>query len=153
MLHGTVLRQGIVPAYLQNYPRPPPEESFSYWCVPWAQLWNSENLSLHCPLFISWEFLFELPGSQEMWCPQVPLVISHPLYSAQNLPGSTSGKESTCQCRSPMRCGFDPWVRHDWGTECNAKCILPKEVSSHWEGEVSINFTAFTNSEIELKLR
>ena len=51
VLHGTVLRKGIVPAHLQNCPRP--EESFSYWWAPWAQLWNSENVSLHCPLVIS----------------------------------------------------------------------------------------------------
>ena len=25
-------------------------------------------------------------------------------------PGSTSGKEATCQCRRPKRQGFDPWV-------------------------------------------
>ena len=25
-------------------------------------------------------------------------------------PISTSGKESTCQCRRCKRCGFDPWV-------------------------------------------
>ena len=25
--------------------------------------------------------------------------------------GGTSGKELTCQCRRPKRCGFDPWVR------------------------------------------
>ena len=26
-------------------------------------------------------------------------------------PGGASGKESTCQCRRPKRCRFDPWVR------------------------------------------
>ena len=26
-------------------------------------------------------------------------------------PGSTSGKEPTCQCRRCKRCGFNPWLR------------------------------------------
>jgi len=26
-------------------------------------------------------------------------------------PGSTSGKEPTCQCRRCKRCEFDPWLR------------------------------------------
>ena len=28
----------------------------------------------------------------------------------RGLPGSTSGKESICQCRRQKRCGFHPWV-------------------------------------------
>jgi len=28
-----------------------------------------------------------------------------------SLPGATSGKEPTCQCRRHKRCRFDPWVR------------------------------------------
>ena len=31
-------------------------------------------------------------------------------------PGSTSGKESACQCRRSKRCGFDSWVgKIPWG--------------------------------------
>ena len=29
----------------------------------------------------------------------------------RGFPGSTSGKEPTCQCRRHKRCGFDSWVR------------------------------------------
>ena len=29
----------------------------------------------------------------------------------KGLPGDTSGKELTCQCRRHQRLGFDPWVR------------------------------------------
>ena len=28
----------------------------------------------------------------------------------EGFPGGASGKESTCQCRTHKRCGFDPWV-------------------------------------------
>ena len=30
----------------------------------------------------------------------------------RGFPGGTSGKEPTCQCRRPKRCGFSPWVRN-----------------------------------------
>ena len=29
---------------------------------------------------------------------------------AVGFPGGTGGKEPTCQCRRPKRCGFNPWV-------------------------------------------
>ena len=49
------------------------------------------------------------------------LVIEQNYYSNSNyinllnrgFPGGASGKESTCQCRRPKRCGFDPSVGND----------------------------------------
>ena len=32
------------------------------------------------------------------------------LFGVTGFPGGASGKEPTCQCRRPKRCGFDPWV-------------------------------------------
>jgi len=32
------------------------------------------------------------------------------LLSGEGIPGGANGKESACQCRRAMRCGFDPWV-------------------------------------------
>ena len=32
-------------------------------------------------------------------------------WSHLGFPGGTSGKESACQYRKCMRCGFDPWIR------------------------------------------
>ena len=32
------------------------------------------------------------------------------LHSIWGFSGGASGKEPTCQCRRPKRCGFDPWV-------------------------------------------
>ena len=29
----------------------------------------------------------------------------------ESVPGGTSGKDPTCQCRRCERCGFDPWIR------------------------------------------
>ena len=37
-------------------------------------------------------------------------VLSNLMY-IEGLPTWHSGKKSTCQCRRPKRCGFDPWVR------------------------------------------
>ena len=31
-------------------------------------------------------------------------------YISCGLPGGASGKEPTCQCRTPKRCGFDSWA-------------------------------------------
>jgi len=31
-------------------------------------------------------------------------------FPARGLPGSSNGKESTCQWRRHKKCGFDPWV-------------------------------------------
>ena len=51
-----------------------------------------------------------LPSS---WISQLPeLWEMHSIvFKTPGIPGDTSGKESTCQCRRHMRCGFDPWVR------------------------------------------
>ena len=35
---------------------------------------------------------------------------THHKWVAQATPGSTSGKEPTCQCKRHLRCEFDPWV-------------------------------------------
>ena len=32
------------------------------------------------------------------------------METTTGFPDGTSGKESTCQCRGHMRCGFDPWI-------------------------------------------
>ena len=37
--------------------------------------------------------------------------IAFPLRDVEGFPSGASGKESTCQCRKPRRCEFDPWVR------------------------------------------
>ena len=33
------------------------------------------------------------------------------VWATRGFPGSTIGKESTCQCRRCKRCRFNPWVR------------------------------------------
>ena len=38
-------------------------------------------------------------------------------YYFKYFPGGTVVNESTCQCRRPRRCGFDPWVRKIPGVE------------------------------------
>ena len=48
-------------------------------------------------------------------------------------PGSSSGKESACQCRRPKRCRFDPWIgtipwRREWQP---TPVFLPGEPHGH----------------------
>ena len=44
-----------------------------------------------------------MPGYKLQWIEYITC--------AKGLPRWLSGKESTCQCRSFRRCGFNPWVR------------------------------------------
>ena len=39
-------------------------------------------------------------------CPQTDVDVTQ----LQIFPGGASGEESSCQCWSPKRCGFDPWI-------------------------------------------
>ena len=61
----------------------------------------SKNFYYLLPQFIQLYFLFIY--SKE----QLPLVYH---VNLQGFPGSTSGKEPTCQCRRHKRCEFSPWV-------------------------------------------
>ena len=38
------------------------------------------------------------------------LILKVDYYNKEGVPGGTSGKEPTCQCRRHKRCGFDSWV-------------------------------------------
>ena len=49
-------------------------------------------------------------------------------------PGGTSGKESTCQCRTHKRHGFDPYVRKDPLEEGINPVFLPEE----FQGQISL---------------
>ena len=39
------------------------------------------------------------------------VALQNGIQALYGFPDGTSGKESTCQCRRPKRCKFDPWVR------------------------------------------
>ena len=39
------------------------------------------------------------------------LLLKHVCSLLRDLPGSTGGKEHTCQCSRCKRCAFDPWIR------------------------------------------
>ena len=43
------------------------------------------------------------------FCFRIPYKMPYYIWSP-NLPGGTSGKDSTCQCRRCTRCRFYPWV-------------------------------------------
>ena len=62
-------------------------------------------------------------------------------------------KNPPANAGDPRDVGSIPGSDMTEGLSAVQNVFCPKQVSSHWEGEVSINFTAFTNSEIELKLR
>ena len=61
-------------------------------------------------------------------------------------------KNPPANAGDPRDVGSIPGSDITEGLSAMQNVFCPKQVSSHWEGEVSINFTAFTNSEIELKL-
>ena len=69
---------------------------------------------------------------------RVDSLLSEPkLYKIRGFPGSTSGKESACQCRRHKRFGFDPWVgkipwRRAWEP---TPVFLPGE--SHGQGSLA----------------
>ena len=100
-------------------------------------LWDPKDYRIHVilhnlgPLAL---LPFPSPGNLpnpriEPWSPalQVDSLPSEPkLYKIKGFPGSTSGKESACQCRRHKYLGFDLWSDPgDW------KDPLEKEVATH----------------------
>lgn len=84
-----------------------------------------ENISLRCPLVISWEFLFEVPCSEEMWYPRVPLW----LLGIHCILPRTS--QVVLVAEKPLAIAGDPRVvgsvpGSDMTEHNLAKCILPK---------------------------
>ena len=75
-----------------------------------------EILSLVSLLIKSTNLIEGAPPSLPNYLPKVPppntitLGISTSINKFGGFPGDASGKEPTCQCRKPKRCGFDPWV-------------------------------------------
>ena len=67
------------------------------WCI----LSNAFSASLE----MKWLLHFTLL----MW--HITFIYLHVFNHSCGLPGCLSGKESTCQCRSPRRCRFCPWVK------------------------------------------
>ena len=66
-----------------------------------------------------------------------PVIIT--IYQV-GFPGSTSGKEPTCQCTRPKRCGFNPWVRKiPWrrhGDSLQYSCLENPMERGAWQSRV-----------------
>ena len=85
-------------------------------CRPWGCKESDTTELNDCP----WSGLpFPSPGH----LPHPEIEYMSPEFQADSLPsvfsegfsGGTSGKETTCQCRGPKRCRFDPWVgKNPW---------------------------------------
>ena len=75
-----------------------------------------EILSLVSLLIRSTNLIEGAPPSLPNYLPKVPppntitLGISTSIHKFGGFPSDASGKEPTCQCKRPKRCGFDPWV-------------------------------------------
>ena len=65
-------------------------------------------------VLLLWVFPGGGPSQSELlihpWCPLQGWKERTLKSKDEGLPGGTSGKEPTCQCRRHKRCGFDPWV-------------------------------------------
>ena len=55
----------------------------------------------------------------ECHLPSLPLILTGRKPFAWGIPRWFSSKESTCQCRRPRRCSFNPWVEKiSWSRKC-----------------------------------
>ena len=74
---------------------------------------NQLHVYIH-PLFFGF-FLGHHRALSRVPCAIYQVLICYLFYTwyqqCMSLPGGTSSKEPTCQCRRHKRCGFHPWVR------------------------------------------